>query len=41
MFQVICKEYLRHPRLLPVANWPGKLGYAAGDEIVNAVKGEA
>ena len=30
----------RHPRLLPVANWPEKLGYEAGDVIVNAVKGE-
>ena len=30
----------RHPRLLPVANWPEKLGYEAGDAIISAVKGE-
>ena len=38
--EAICNDYLRHPRLLPVANWPEKLGYEAGDVIVNAVKGE-
>ena len=38
--EVICKEYLKHPRLLPISNWPEKLGYEAGDVIVNAVKGE-
>ena len=36
----ICKEYLKHPRLLPISNFPEKLGYEAGDAIVSAIKGE-
>ena len=38
--EAICKDYLKHPRLIPISNWPEKLGYEAGDAIVNAIKGK-